>query len=65
MANIAGSRETAEIAVSIAKMLNKISMSAFNGRPPVSKLWVRLKKRVLGEDNVVEVDHLLVRHRRG
>jgi hypothetical protein len=37
MANIAGSRESAEIAMSIAKMLNKISMSTFNGRPLVPK----------------------------
>jgi hypothetical protein len=33
--NVATSRESAEIAMSIAKMLNKISMSAFNGRPLV------------------------------
>jgi hypothetical protein len=37
MVNIAGSRESAEIAMSIAKMLNKISISTFNGRSLIPK----------------------------
>jgi hypothetical protein len=65
MVNIAGSRESTEIAMSIAKMLNKISISAFNGRPLILESEVLLKERLLGEYNIGEVDHLLVRHWRG
>jgi hypothetical protein len=65
MVNIAGSRESTEIAMSIAKMLNKISISAFNGRPLIPESEVLLKEWLLGEYNIGEVDHLLVSHRRG
>jgi hypothetical protein len=64
MVNVAGSRESTEIAMSIAKMLNKISVRGFNGRLLVPKLWVRLKKQLLGENNAGEVDHFCHRRRR-
>jgi hypothetical protein len=38
MVDITGSGESTEIAMSIAKMLNKISMRAFNGRLAIPKL---------------------------
>ena len=52
MVNIAGSRESTEITLRIAKMLSEIGTCAFNSRAAIPKPQIRLEKWLLSENDI-------------